>query len=191
MWAAIAGGAEFYFSEDDYVPTKEEDSWGSPPGLLVDTKQGNVNELEARGSVQVGVKRKASDIGYAQVSSVRTKRPRRSAANQAKSYAESDLSSEERIELDSETEAIKSITTAVKETKKATESNLQLWIKHLKILQKKEQAKVRFFLSWAIFYYPNVCCDAVQRKAKANGKDAGRCEQASYPEGKSSGVCLS
>lgn len=140
MWSAIENGAEFYFSEDDYIQAKQEDSWDSPPGMLVDVPLANI--FSKHETPQNKPKRKAPNSESISASPT-IKRPQRSVTGQKRSYAESEMSSsEESFELDSDAEQLRTVITIVKETQKAIETSLQLWIKHFKMLQKEEQTKV-------------------------------------------------
>lgn len=148
MWAAIENGAEFYLSEDDYISADEfkEDSWESPRGMLVNTPVPRlIVPADASEFLRSGSKRRKVPIVVAHESS-QAKRPRRSVTSPPKSYAETEASSEEDADLDSEMEIIRDVIKVVKETQKAIETSLQLWIKHLKLLQKEEQLKASHIL---------------------------------------------
>lgn len=151
MWGAIENGAEFYSSEEDYVLAddfKKEDPWDSPPGLLVDSPIGSGIKFAKEHRPAVDPSRRSKLSVTATAESGRLKRPRRSTANQPKSYAIPDSDDEEIADSDIEIDDIADIVKEAKKKGKGNETNLQLWIRHLIILQKDEQAKVGLTCSY-------------------------------------------
>lgn len=118
LYADILAGAEFFHTEDDY---------------LTDSKLSSQTNKVKTEVVQGNVPSSASQYDESSTSSSRKrKRPRRS-ANVIRSYAVPD--SEDEAMYDNA------------EPEKKKNGHLQMWIKHLGELLKREQAKVRYFLS--------------------------------------------
>jgi hypothetical protein len=128
LFYQIQKGAEFFFSEEDYLRAEES------------TPRENKISVKSKTRVKTEVKIELDDVGLSASTSGPSaargrKRPRRSAASSIKSYAEPDS--------DDAMEGMEDEYQDLRTTKnKKVESNLQKWIKHLTILQKEEQKKV-------------------------------------------------
>ena len=119
-------GAEFYFSEEDYL------------------------NKESKPKVKTEVKTETTQLSVPSTSSSRRistsrleksppkKRPRRSAAETVRSYAIPDSDDEDIADED----RAKALKMNINSRKKKIESNLQIWIKELSVLLKEEQRKV-------------------------------------------------
>ena len=127
MFHDIETGAEFYFSEDDYISEVDMFKCGdqkvqvkveAPPDTISPTPPTRSSPFSRSGM------------------SRGKKRPRRMAATSVRSYIVPD-SDDEAIAGDSD-----SGMRCGQARKKKVESNLQQWIKHLSILLKDEQKKV-------------------------------------------------
>lgn len=165
MYEDIENGAEFYFSEEDYLTSEE---LNGIPQKRRPTKQRKHTRIRVRIVSQYTVKTESSPgpsltlctppatstSTSAPVSSSSSstsdsmamvvdvpqvkRRPRRSAASLNKSYVVPDSDDEEIA--DEEDEMIQHVHAQAK--KRRVESNLQKWIKHLTVLLKEEQKKV-------------------------------------------------
>ncbi|EIN12632.1 hypothetical protein PUNSTDRAFT_97433 [Punctularia strigosozonata HHB-11173 SS5] len=128
LFVQIERGAEFFFSEEDYL--RAEDGGGSSSREQTTVKAESGTEAAAAAS--------GSPVSSPRRSSAR-KRPRRSAAASIKSYAEpgSDDETLDGFEVD---DFVDLRTTLAKKSRKM-EDHLQKWVKHLTLLQKEEQKK--------------------------------------------------
>ncbi|KAJ3854460.1 hypothetical protein EV368DRAFT_36733 [Lentinula lateritia] len=135
LFAAIQSGAEFFYSEEDYVDSKLDYSSRSNKSKHR-TPRGSISHTQ----VSVVIGRTASTLIPADSGTAGKKRPRRSAAENP-SYLIPDSDSEAEImEVDLPEE--KANLTLV--------HHLELWIKHLGDLQKSEQANVSFYLDFMV-----------------------------------------
>ncbi|KAL0961156.1 hypothetical protein HGRIS_006128 [Hohenbuehelia grisea] len=135
MYNEIETGAEFYYTEDDYLSDAEK----------VAPKPRAVPKVKSEGS-------QARTIGHYATSRSRTpahhlhdrgrKRPRREAAAAVRSYVVPD-SDDEAIIADSDEEMDEAYVNAVHVRQKKAETNLQKWITHLSALCKEEQRKYK------------------------------------------------
>ena len=119
-------GAEFYFSEEDYL-NKE-----SKPKVKTEVKTENT-QLSV---LSTSSSRRSSTSRLEK--SPPKKRPRRSAAEIVTSYAVPDSDDEDIADENGE----KALKLNASSRKKKVESNLQIWIKELSVLLKEEQRKV-------------------------------------------------
>jgi hypothetical protein len=123
LYHEIERGAEFFFSEEDYLAHQDD----------VDPKMTRVKiELINSGVLSASASTSRSP-------SRGRKRPRRAAAATTPSYLVPD--SDDEIIAEEDIDFISSSSNFTK--KKKVETNLQLWLKHLSILLKDEQRKVR------------------------------------------------
>jgi hypothetical protein len=134
LYHEIENGAEFYFSEEDYLSKQPP---ATEPKRCSKVKVKSSKETSPtipRFSIQAGPSR-------VQVSPRANKRrPRRSAAA-VMSYVIPDSDDEAIVEDDDENAVVVLMTMQAK--KRKVESNLQRWIKHLSVLLAEEQKKYK------------------------------------------------
>lgn len=121
-------GAEFFFSEEDYL--NKESKFKVKTEVKTETTQLSVPSASSS--------RRASTSRLEKSPS--KKRPRRSAAETVRSYAIPDSDDEDIADEDEE--EVPKVTSNAR--KKRVESNLQIWIKELSVLLKEEQRKACF-----------------------------------------------
>ncbi|KZT25395.1 hypothetical protein NEOLEDRAFT_1156310 [Neolentinus lepideus HHB14362 ss-1] len=126
LYHEIQQGAEFYFTEEDYITQDRMKSSGKKVRVKTESTSHSMASIPAAGS-----NRGEGSRGK--------KRPRRSAAASVKSYAIPDSDDETIAEEDA------TISRAMKAQakKKKFESNLQQWIKHLSVILKEEKKKYK------------------------------------------------
>lgn len=133
LYHEIENGAEFYFSEEDYL-SKQPPATEPKRCSKVKVKSKETSPTIPRFSTQAGPSR-------VQVSPRASKRrPRRSAAA-VMSYVIPDSDDEAIVEDDDENAVVVLMTMQAK--KRKVESNLQRWIKHLSVLLAEEQKKYK------------------------------------------------
>lgn len=115
-------GAEFFFSEEDYLSKQKKKS---QPEVKTEAPQLNVPRISIAGRAST-------------TKSPSKRRPRRSAADPVRSYVVPD-SDDEDIAAEDGGKAVKLY---LGTRKKKVETNLQKWIKELSVLFKEEQRKV-------------------------------------------------
>ncbi|KAG0694532.1 hypothetical protein DFH29DRAFT_985243 [Suillus ampliporus] len=132
LYHEIENGAEFYFSEEDYL-SKQPPATEPKRYSKVKVKSKETSPSIPRFSTQPGPSR-------VQVSPRASKRrPRRSAA--VMSYVIPDSDDEAIVEDDDDNAVVVLMTMQAK--KRKVESNLQRWIKHLSVLLAEEQKKYK------------------------------------------------
>lgn len=142
----IENGAEFYFTEEDYLTPEDLSTTPSKKFLK---KRHRRNSMKQKVSAEVVKTEKSASpagLGIAGPSSEPStptpsnskKRPRRSAAASTKKYIVPD--SDDDMIVDDCDKMVFEATCDVK--KRRTETNLQKWIKHLSALLQEEQKKV-------------------------------------------------
>ena len=143
LYDEIEQGAEFYFSEEDYLSPEELS--GAPM-----KKKRRHSRIKIKLVAEYSVKAESSPtppaIAHPEPSSSASmmvpspprKRPRRSAVSSSISYAVPD--SDDDLIADDNDDVVRHV--KVIATKRKVESNLQKWIKNLDILLKEEQRKV-------------------------------------------------
>ncbi|KAF9242591.1 hypothetical protein BU15DRAFT_86781 [Melanogaster broomeanus] len=140
LYHEIELGAEFYFSEEDYLskqaPTSETKWLSKFRAKPTDIKKETSPPTLSRSSCQAG-----PSTQRASSSSPRKprRRSRRSAAATVTSYVVPDSDDEAIVEDDGENAMVALLSMQAK--KRKVESNLQRWIKHLSILLVEEQRK--------------------------------------------------
>ncbi|KAG1785964.1 uncharacterized protein HD556DRAFT_1434905 [Suillus plorans] len=133
LYHEIENGAEFYFSEEDYL-SKQPPATEPKRCSKVKVKSKETSPTIPRLSTQAGPSK-------VQVSPRATKRrPRRSAAA-VMSYVIPDSDDEAIVEDDDENAVVVLMTMQAK--KRKVESNLQRWVKHLSVLLAEEQKKYK------------------------------------------------
>ncbi|CAL1713118.1 unnamed protein product [Somion occarium] len=142
----IEAGAEFFFSEEDYL-TPEELS-GTPRKVrkrrysrirvkIVTEYSVKTEDTPGPSCLATPSRSSSAGIGASPQSPRGLKRPRRSTASAAKSYAVPDSDDEDIADAD---DTLLRQTNAHSKMRKE-ESNMQKWIKHLSVLLKEEQRK--------------------------------------------------
>ncbi|KAK7689999.1 hypothetical protein QCA50_006641 [Cerrena zonata] len=135
----IEAGAEFFFSEEDYLSPEELS--GAPRKVrrrrhsMIKVKL--VSSYSIKSEATPGPSRLHTPISSPVGPSRGQKRPRRSVAAPVKSYVVPDSDDDEIVDADDA--MIKQ--TSVQARKRKEESNMQKWIKHLSVLLKEEQKK--------------------------------------------------
>ncbi|KIJ64454.1 hypothetical protein HYDPIDRAFT_175437 [Hydnomerulius pinastri MD-312] len=141
LYHEIELGAEFYFSEDDYLskqaPSPEMKRLGKSRARLSDIKKETSPPTLPRSSCQAGPSSSRTSNNTPPRTSRR--RPRRSTATVAPSYVIPDSDDEAIVEDDGENDMVALLSMQAK--KRKVESNLQRWIKHLSALLVDEQRK--------------------------------------------------
>ncbi|KDQ62290.1 hypothetical protein JAAARDRAFT_30185 [Jaapia argillacea MUCL 33604] len=133
LYHEIEYGAEFYFSEDDYLPaTTGTTSFGKPAQRVRVKLETSPSGLPSSSS---------AFSADPQTSSRGKKRPRRTASTSVKSYVVPD-SDDEAIADDSADTAL-SHKMKLQAKKRKDETTLSRWVKHLSILLKEEQKKYK------------------------------------------------
>jgi hypothetical protein len=130
LFHSIEAGAEFYFSEDDYFSRRHEQKKSQPQKIKVKS------ESNSPSSGLFPLRHSSVSPGKQEWCSEAKKRPRRVAAETARSYFIPDSDDEAIAADDHELIFGKTL------KKKRMESSLQLWIKHLTGVLKEEQQKV-------------------------------------------------
>jgi len=147
----IEAGAEFYFSEEDYL--SPEELHGSPRKMrkrkhtrirIRMVSEYSVKKEETPGPSVIPTASSSSSAAFEATPSSPgpsnpRKRPRRNAASSAKNYVVPDSDDDEIA--DENDEMVQCVHAHVKQRKE--ESNLQKWIKHLSVLLKEEQKKYK------------------------------------------------
>ncbi|EIW80954.1 hypothetical protein CONPUDRAFT_137081 [Coniophora puteana RWD-64-598 SS2] len=135
LYHAIQLGAEFYFSEEDYL--------GKEPALITKRWKGKARAEIKKESSPISLPLDASgSTGPSKASSSsRRKRPRRSAVEVAKSYVIPDSDDEAIAPEPDDSDVIALRNNHAK--KRRVETNLQRWIKHLALLLSEEQRKYK------------------------------------------------
>jgi hypothetical protein len=129
MFHDLESGAEFYFSEDDYVTQVDNDMFNCSEQKVKVKLEAALETISSTPPIRASPTLKPT-------ASRGKKRPRRMAATSVRSYIVPD-SDDEAIVNDSD-----SGRRSGQARKKKVESNLQQWIKHLSVLLKEEQKKV-------------------------------------------------
>jgi hypothetical protein len=137
MYHDIESGAEFFFSEDDYLNKQLKSKIKTE--VKTETTLLSIPPTSNRASTSNQDKSPAK------------RRPRRTAAVAIRSYAVPD-SDDEDITNEAET----TWAMYVDAKKRKVESNLQRWIKELSVLLKEEQRKVRCTRKTPEFPYPDL-----------------------------------
>lgn len=145
LYGDIERGAEFFFSEEDYLSPEQLN------GTSSDSKRPRVSRVRVKAETPpASLASSSSSSSVAGSSKVKLekasvspmkgrKRLRRSAASTVKSYAVPDSDDEAIVDEKPDTFGWDDVKQA---KKRRSESNLQRWIKHLTVLQKEEQKKV-------------------------------------------------
>ena len=141
LYHEIEFGAEFFFSEEDYLSKQV------PPSDVKRSSKSRIkaNDIKKETSPPT-LPRSTSHTGLSGPSQASTyprtsrRRPRRSAASTVTSYVIPDSDDEAIIEDNSENAMMALLSMQAK--KRKVESNLQRWIKHLSALLVDEQRKV-------------------------------------------------
>ncbi|KAF8840739.1 hypothetical protein BDN67DRAFT_968036 [Paxillus ammoniavirescens] len=139
LYHEIELGAEFYFSEEDYLSkqvTASESKWPSKSrGKPTDVKKETSPPTLSRSSGPST--QRASNISPR----ASRRRPKRSVSTSVTSYVIPDSDDEAIVEDDGENAMVALLSMQAK--KRKVESNLQRWIKHLSILLLEEQRKYK------------------------------------------------
>ena len=133
MFHDIESGAEFFFTEDDYLNQQ------SKPKIKTEVKA----ETALINIPTAAIIDSTSNLDK----STEKKRPRRTAAVAIRSYAVPDSDDEDIADEVENTWAMH-----VDAKKRKVESNLQRWIKELSVLLKEEQRKVGSLVNHTSFY---------------------------------------
>lgn len=137
LYDDIECGTEFYFSEEDYLSAEELSGIVPAPGKK--TRRSRAIKCETSPTPAPPSSAGAGPSTLAKTEGVpASKRPRRSVATSVKSYVVPD-SDDEGI-ADGRDDSLQRFA-----KKRRAESNMQRWIKHLAIMLKDEQKKVRVF----------------------------------------------
>ncbi|EGN92146.1 hypothetical protein SERLA73DRAFT_173118 [Serpula lacrymans var. lacrymans S7.3] len=138
LYHDIETGAEFFFSEEDYLSKQTE----------LEAKKSSHQRSRIKAEVKTegsppSIPSSAAQAGPPKAASPRPqkKRPRRSAAASVRSYAIPDSDDEAIAEEDDDT--VENALMTLQAKKRKVESNLQRWIKHLAVLLKDEQRKYK------------------------------------------------
>ncbi|OJA08806.1 hypothetical protein AZE42_01301 [Rhizopogon vesiculosus] len=137
LYHEIENGAEFYFSEEDYLSKQPP---ATEPKKYSKTK---VKSDVRKESSSPGIPRVSAHAGPSKVQAsprAGKRRPRRSAAT-VTSYVIPDSDDEAIVEDDDDNAVVVLMTMQAK--KRKVESNLQRWIKHLSVLLAEEQKKYK------------------------------------------------
>lgn len=149
-------GAEFFFSEDDYLNKQPK------PKVKTEVK----TEATQLSVPPASASRRASTSKLEKSSP--KKRPRRSAAETVRSYAVPDSDDEDIAgEVDE-----KDLKVHLNAKKRKVESNLQRWIKELSVLLKEEQRKVCRCHQIIISRFPNLCPSSQYKEKKKRTEKA-------------------
>ncbi|KIN93376.1 hypothetical protein M404DRAFT_948149 [Pisolithus tinctorius Marx 270] len=136
LYHEIELGAEFYFSEEDYL---------SKQTLVIEPRQHGKHRIrdvkKETSPATVSHSLCQADPSSSTPPRICRKRPRRSTATTATSYIIPDSDDEAIVESDDENAMVALMTMQAK--KRKVESNLQRWIKHLSALLAEEQRKYK------------------------------------------------
>lgn len=139
----IEAGAEFYFSEEDYLSSDELE--GAPPKITGRMLYARMRAMMTGYPVKTESSPAPSASSRVELARLRLPdpafRPRRGAASSAKNYVVPD-SDDDMIADHDEDEIMQQAHAIAK--KRRDESNLQKWIKHLSGLLREEQKKACF-----------------------------------------------
>lgn len=148
LYEDIEAGAEFFFSEEDYLSPEELN--GTPRRAIRESPKRRNGKIRIKIVKEYTIKTESSPspskipspeptVPEPSMSASDLRRqPRRSAASSIKSYAIPDSDDEEIADVEDKL----SEQLHANARKRKVESNLQKWIKHLGVLYKEEQKKV-------------------------------------------------
>ena len=136
----IEAGAEFYFSEDDYLSSQESIGKRRRSRIRINSRTERTIKTESSPGPSSDFQASPISTVISSEGSVRScHRPRRGASSSTKNYAVPD--SDDEMIVDANEDDIMHEVHALSRKRKA-ESNLQKWIKHLSVILKEEQKKV-------------------------------------------------
>lgn len=136
MFHEIEIGAEFFFSEEDYL--NKEPKVKAKTELKTESDQLNIPPLTSHPAPCESTSTSRPASASSPKMNIFGKRPRRTAAATVRSYAVPDSDDEEITNDDENANAMH-----FDPRRKKVESSLQRWIKELSVLLKEEQRKVR------------------------------------------------